>query len=271
MILFPKTALANGAGLPPFFEVNGKLSTPNPLQLYGITAQTFLIPQDYAPENYVVNTPLRFDIDQNQLALVVPEDALKDTKYDWDYGDGTTKVSGLSNIHSYTKIGSYILVLTISVYVSGSSTPTQFIDSFLINILPNTSFNTLPRAKVKINNQMVKDPLQDRLVTNFSNSIQFDASNSSGSGIVEYLWDFGDGSTSTQKVTTHQYSSKSFKTVVLRVKDKDGFISDDFVGLENGTNSSNQTNVENNYHQIVAILSIFIIFGVALLIRFLKR
>ena len=51
-----------------------------------------------------------------------------------------------------------------------------------------------------------------------------DASGSSDpdGNIVEYKWNWGDGSTSSGKTATHQYSNKNDYTIILTVKDDDG-------------------------------------------------
>lgn len=231
-LVFPSIAYANGAGLPPFFKINGKDSISNPLQTFGITAQSFLIPQDFAAENYIVNKPIDFTIDESQLEPVIPQELLGKAHFSWDFGDGK-KAEGLTNTHTYSKMGSYILALTINIYETNGQPPTQFIDSFLINVIPDNGY-TLPQAVITVNNQQVKDPLNKPLPINLKDSVDFDASSSkSQAKIVSYLWNFGDGETSTEKIVTHTYSSKYFSTVVLRVKDSNGFISDAFVGLSN--------------------------------------
>ena len=55
-------------------------------------------------------------------------------------------------------------------------------------------------------------------------SIRFDASQSRDPDgeIVEYIWDFGDGSTGKGKVVTHSYSTPGNYTVTLTVVDDDG-------------------------------------------------
>jgi hypothetical protein len=227
---------ANGAGLPAFFKVNGKLSISNPLQTFGITASSFLIPQDYAPENYVINNPISFEIDESPLQTVIPPDILKNTTYDWDYGDGA-KATGLKNSHAYSKIGSYILTLTINLHTSDPSAPTQFIDSYLINIIPEKGYSGFPQAVIKVNGTQIADPLKNIKDVNFSEPVALDALDSKSiAPITEYLWNFGDGETSIQPTVTHSYANQYFETVVLRIKNIDGFISDAFVGLRNNSN-----------------------------------
>lgn len=264
---FTTPVYANGAGLPAFFKVNGQLSKPNILQLYGITAQTFLIPQDFAPENYLVNSLINFEVDETPLYQVFPSQAFRNIKYSWDYGDGS-KAQGLKNTHSYSKIGSYILVLDIDIYTEVDQPPTKFIDSFLLNIVPDLNFKYLPKAVIKVDGMRATNPNTREIDLSFSKKISFDSSLSTPKeGIIEYLWNFGDGTTSTGKSASHKYSDNSFKTVVLRVKDSNGFISDDFVGLQN-TPPAKQDNSRRIYLGLaiaaVVLLGLFFI-------RFLKN
>jgi len=271
-LLLPEMALANGAGLPAFFKVNGKLSTPNPLQIYGITAQSFLIPQDFTSENYVVDKPIDFEIDKAPLQTVIPEDLISNTKFSWDFGDGN-KAEGLKNSHVYKKIGSYILILTINVYTDPAQPPTQFIDSFLLNIMPNKNYNKLPKAIIKINDKQLKSPYDKTQNINFNYPVYLDAGQSVAlsSEIVQYLWNFGDGETSSDPVTTHIYKTRqNYDTIVLRVKDKNGFISDAFVGLNNDTSVKPSTS-KNPLIQSDQMIAVSVIIVGVILFLYSKR
>ncbi len=254
--LSPTATYANGAGLPAFFTINDKLATSNPLQMYGITASSFLIPQDFAPEQYLVNQSIHFAIDESQLKTVIAEDYLLKTKFVWDYGDGD-KAEGLVNDHAYKHIGSYILKVTINVYSTDAAAPTQFIDSFLVNVIPEENFHNFPQAVITINGKQVKDPTKEILDFNYDEPITFDSTKSQvpSSSIVEYLWNFGDGQTSNQSVVKHKYDNKDFKVVVLQVKDTNGFLSDGFVSF---TDSSH---LKQNVTSPITKQILFIIIG----------
>ncbi len=273
IFIFPNRIYANGAGLPAFFKINDKYAISNPLQAFGITASSFLIPQDFAPENYIVNHPIHFQVDETQLQTVIPQDFLKKTKFSWDFGDGT-KADDLENSHTYTKIGSYILVLTINVYEADTSqAPTQFIDSFLMNILPENGNYTLPQAVIKVNKQQVIDPLNKPINIDYNKPITFDASSSTADGkIIDYIWNFGDGQTSTKPIVTHTYTNQYSNIVVLRVKDTNGFISDAFVGLTNSTDykkSSISSQNQNYLFDALLALPFLVLIGIG--IRLLKK
>lgn len=274
-LFLPQVVYANGAGLPPFFKINGKYSQSNPLQLYGITAQSFLLPQDFAPENYVVNQPITFRVDQSQLATVIPSNMLVNTKYVWDYGDGSNKADGLTHTHTYKKIGSYILILTINLSTGQNEPPTQFIDSYLLNILPSIDYQGLPHAVIKIGGKKVNGALSFNPVKlNYNYPVSFDASSSkSTSSLTQYLWNFGDGQTGTQPIMQHIYKQKGqagydYDVVVLRVKDKNGFISDSYIALNNDPTIKNNefTGNQNTSFYLEVILFSTIIVVVLLII-----
>lgn len=275
-LFLPQVAFANGAGLPAFFKINGKLSNPNPLQLYGITASTFLIPQDFTPENYVVNQPINFEIDETPLQTVIDPSLLKNTKYVWDFGDGSSKADGLTNTHTYAKSGSYILILIINIYDNQNQAPTQFVDSFLLNILPDKNFTNLPQAAIKVNGTLIKDPLNNRFAANLSKPMVFDASASkTPSKIVEYLWNFGDGSTGSNSSVKHTYTNPFVETVVLRIKDTNGFLSDAFVGINNdkSINGISQTSVSSKDSGIIefiySLVFVVILIGFSFFIKYI--
>lgn len=119
----------------------------------------------------------------------------------YDFGDGTT--STLQNpVHTYTTPGVY----DIKVYVYGSPQNGSCVDSMI-----KTAYVT------------VREPLADFMspvttacapaVINFSN-LSADADN--------YLWNFGDSTTSTNDTTTHIYTTPGTYTVSLIAQTNNG-------------------------------------------------
>lgn len=229
-LVFPRPAHAHLAGQLPFFKINGQFAGLYPVPLTSL--ENFNLPQDLAPANYLVNTPLNFEIDLSQFPGSA--DTAAQTRFTWDFADGQ-KGSGLRQTHTYTKIGSYIM----AIYAEDNLTKKpQLFESALINILPNANYQ-LPKAIIKISGKTSKDPLTDILRFNLNQTLKFDATTSvSANKITDYLWDFGDRLSSTEGKVNHNYS----KTLVngqgqvfpvLRVKDANGFIADTFVEVEN--------------------------------------
>jgi PKD repeat protein len=127
------------------------------------------------------------------LDLEITNTSIGATTYKWDYGDGSTTYIGNSPEHVYGKAGIYQLKLSAS---NGFCTDV-FTQAIKIADAPKAGF--LADVKSGCN----------QLTVTFQNI----SNNASG-----YLWDFGDGSFSTQKNPVHTYNFvKSPFTVKLTV------------------------------------------------------
>ena len=258
---------AHLAGQQPFFKINGQYANLYSVPLTSL--YNFDLPQDSASENYLVNQTINFELDKNRLPA--PAAVIEKTKFNWDFTDGEHS-QGLTVQHKFSKVGSYI----IKIYADDATTPKpQLIESTLINIIPSKDYS-LPQAKIVINGQSSKDPLTDILKGDFKNEFQLDGSTSSSSNkIEEYFWDFGDQKSATGSNTTHLYSQDLSQVfVVLRVKDSQGFIADNFVELLNEQNKSQasplpsrSTSKPNQFP--FALLGFFIFFGIIFMARWL--
>jgi hypothetical protein len=228
----PSTVSAHSVGQPPFFKVNDKYSI---LYFVPLTSlYNFNLPQDSAPQTYLINDHISFEIDTTQLP--VPPEIVAKTKFTWNLGDGS-KAEGLTVKHSYSKMGSFI----IDVYANDGTTPTpQLIEKVIINILPDKNYQ-LPQAVIKVNGQQSQDPLTDVLRFSLKQPIKLDAGGSTAksSQITSYFWDYGDQKSTKDPITTHAYQKDLTQVFpVLRVTDSNGFISDTFVEIENPDQSN---------------------------------
>ncbi len=123
--------------------------------------------------------------------------------YQWNFGDGSTG-SGEVTTHSYQSEGTYIITLTVTDANNKTDTASDTI-TVEANSPPTANFVFLPSSP-KINQ-----------------TISFDASSSTDDGeIVSYQWNFGDNTTATGRVTTHQYGTKDTYIVTLTVTDNGG-------------------------------------------------
>ncbi len=221
-------------GQPPYLKINGQYANLYPVPLTSLN--NFDLPQDLAPDNYLVNQPVSFELDKGRLP--VPPEIIEKTKFNFDFTDNTHE-QGLIVSHTFTKMGSYI----VKIYADDGTTPKpQIIESILVNIVPNKNY-LLPQAKIIVNDKFSKDPLTDILQFSFQDKLEFDARKSSGqASIVEFFWDFGDQKSAFGPTQTHQYPNDLSQTfVVLRVKDKNGFLGDAFVEIQNSLNGQNST------------------------------
>ena len=226
------TVSAHLIGQPPFLKINDQYANLYPVPVSSL--YNFDLPQDLSPENYLVNTPINFELDKDKLPA--PADIIAKTKFDWDFTDGTHG-QGLKLQHKFISNGSYI----VKIYADdGTTSKPQMLESVLINILPNINYQ-LPRAKILINGKESKDPLTDILQIDFTNEISFDGSKSnSANSIIEYFWDFGDQKSAKGINQTHNYPKDLSQVfVVLRIKDKNGFIADNFAEIQNSQNEQN--------------------------------
>lgn len=120
--------------------------------------------------------------------------------YVWDFGDGST--SSVKNpVHTYTKAGSYSVILKVTDGKSDAKELTQ----------------TITVADVEVAN---KAPVADfdyqasQLAVTFTNK----SSDADGDKLT-YAWDFGDGTSSTEQSPKHTYTKDGIYKVVLTVSD----------------------------------------------------
>ena len=120
--------------------------------------------------------------------------------YHWDFGDGTTSTEPMVE-HTYAAPGSYTVTLVVSDAFADSAPVTRTVE--VTNSAPVADF-------------------YQPLPTHWGHSVRFDGSLSSDPDwdpIVSSRWDFGDGTTSTEPVVDHVYSTPGSYTVTLVVSD----------------------------------------------------
>jgi hypothetical protein len=239
LFILPSHIFAHGPGQPPMFLINGKYSDYYPIQT---TTTVFDLPQDIAPETYLVNKPITFELDMKELANSVPEEVLNKTRFDWDFGDGK-KAEGVKNVHVYSKPGSYVLTILGEYEDGGQKISGQVVQTVLLHVLPKSDYK-LPQVEVKVNGkEMQEDPLTNPIHVNLRQYVQLDASESVVSSVknTSFVWDFGNDKSSTDATVLYKYDDSVFYVMpVVRVTDENGFFSDGYAHLlhdETVTNS----------------------------------
>ncbi len=122
----------------------------------------------------------------------------------WDFGDGDTETFyGESATHAYA----YPTLATVTLTVTNS----------------NGCYSTLQkRDLVRILPRVVPEIAVDkRFVCKSNDKVQF-SNESTGPGILSWLWDFGDGTTSTQKNPEHVFNKSGAFNVTLMVTSDEG-------------------------------------------------
>lgn len=157
----------------------------------------------YTPGNPTVEDIIEF------TATVTDSDG-EVTSYAWDFGDGTTTT--LENpTHVYGGQGTYVVRLTVEDEDAdgrvGSDTLQISVDASSpdTNKAPSVDFSYEPKA-----------PMAGGTV-----SFRQDAVDPDGS-IADWVWDFGDGATSSAPNPAHTYARAGTYTVELLVTDDEG-------------------------------------------------
>lgn len=128
------------------------------------------------------------------------------SSYYWDFGDGSTQQgSGTVQPHVYTAP----TVATVSLTVTNSFGCVNTLRKpNVVTVIPNL------RAGFSADRTILcreTDPVQ------FSNS-------SAGPGTLTYLWDFGDGTNSTERNPSHVFNRRGIFTVRLTVTSSEGCV-----------------------------------------------
>jgi PKD repeat protein len=126
--------------------------------------------------------------------------------YFWDFGDGTTSNTIGGTQHVYASPGNYSVCLT--VYQNG-----LFADS--CNYCTNINVAQNPGCSAYFS--IVQDS------TNlFNYTVYSYANGGSPNSLINYLWDFGDGATSTQAYPSHTYTGSGPYNLCLTITTQGG-------------------------------------------------
>ncbi len=261
-LFFPQPLLAHIAGQPPFFLINEKYADYYPV--YSTSLTDFTLPQDIAPDLYLINEPISFEIDTNLLPF--PPEVIEQMTFRWDFSDGTTG-DGTTNVHTYTKQGSYLLKIYADYGEYSDPNTKPVIQAVLLHVLPDKNYQ-LPKVAIKINETSIKDPIIDTVSFPPDEPIKFEAiGTETSSRIKSYFWDKGDGTSTTDSEFTITYTSDdpTYIFPFLRVFDENGFIVDSYVQIENGvTEDENATGsgwVRENALLILIGVNILLLLG----------
>jgi len=123
--------------------------------------------------------------------------------YFWDFSDGTN-ATGVTVDHSYLDNGTYTVTLTVTDNDGATDTATSV--KTVLNRPPVVGFTE--SAEIVYTNETIY----------FNASDSYDPEGT----IVNYFWDFGDGSNVTGVLVSHAYAGKGTYTVTLTVTDDDG-------------------------------------------------
>lgn len=124
--------------------------------------------------------------------------------YQWDFGDGETQPGyGNSMSHYYSAEQTATVSLTVT---NSYGCQASLVKPNIVEILP------------PINPSLTSDKA---LLCSLSDTVRF-TNSSTGPGPLQYLWDFGDGTSSPLTNPAHRYTAKSIYSVKLTVSNNVG-------------------------------------------------
>ncbi len=122
--------------------------------------------------------------------------------YSWDFGNGDT-ASGAIASYTYEQPGVYEVILTVNDGKGGTDTEKNTITVLEPQPVVEARFTATPTSG------------NDPLVVDFDSSSSVFPANA----VITYAWDFGDGTTSTEKNPSHTYNVVGSYAVTLTLSD----------------------------------------------------
>jgi PKD repeat protein len=129
--------------------------------------------------------------------------------WNWDFGDGNNSIAQ-NPVHTYTSPGTYTVTLVIETVDGCQDTATGQV---LVWPNPIASFSTIP-------------------VCDGDSMCFTDLSVANAASITSWLWNFGDGGTSTEQDPCHLYATNGIYNVTLTVTNSYGCVDDTTIAVE---------------------------------------
>jgi PGF-CTERM protein len=167
---------------------------------------TPLVPPNIRPKAVLTAAPTT--VFTNQLVRLSasgsndPDGTIPEGGYSWSFGDGELG-AGLEVFHRYTKPGIYVVLLTVKDDRGATGSATETI--YVMNIPPvaraGEDISTITLEKVWFSGAASSDPDGE---------------------VVQYRWDFGDGTQASGPLVAHAYQHSGPYMVRLIVVDDSG-------------------------------------------------
>ncbi|HRQ17991.1 MAG TPA: PKD domain-containing protein [Agriterribacter sp.] len=213
---FANTSAAGGASLLWDFGDGTQSSEPNPVKTYGAAGSyTVKLISNYAHCSDSVSKTIKITpkaaVDftaVNNLGCGVPLEVQFQNNtpgavsWLWDFGDGNTSTAQNPS-HTYTSVASYDVTLTVTTANGCGNTITK---PRFVRVIPTTVRIITAVDEGCVNAVTVHPVTEIRTVD----------------AIDSYLWDFGDGITSTNPTPTHTYTGTGVFPMKVTVTTVDG-------------------------------------------------
>ncbi|HYT77547.1 MAG TPA: PKD domain-containing protein [Vicinamibacterales bacterium] len=187
-------------------------ATPRSVSIELVPAGTIVLPSSPLKPSFTVPSPNVSDTVVFTATVVDASGAnatAQVASFQWDFGDGGS-ASGLTATHTFTKLGTFPVTLTITDALGRVAFITQAVTVGQGQI-PTATFVTSPSPPDVVVGQ----------------SLDFNASGSTaapGHVITVFAWNFGDGTldSSSGALVTHSYTTVGTYSVTLKVTDDAG-------------------------------------------------
>lgn len=217
-------AFAHVGGGPPFVKVNHKYCPNNP---YYQGESTINIPQDIAPDVYLQNKPISFEVDLDKLVnqLSITSDFINSITFRWSFLDGENLDKQISNIYQYGKTTTYTFpkpkTYLVAIEAKAPTDPEYItIDTVKVDVVPFQGYK-LPKISIAIGS----DDFSNQTPVLFVSKSKFDPSVSH----PMYLWGFAENKIQRGVSIEHSFAamtSPSLTYVYHRIIDDNGLMSD---------------------------------------------
>lgn len=145
----------------------------------------------FAPNTVTSNTPVVF-IDESSGGAA--------TSWSWDFGDGSPAVTQRNPTHFFDRVGTYVVRLSVT-NARGVSVAQRTVA--VLPAPPEPAFTFSPAVPMA------------------GSAVQF-ADSSGGGPVTSWLWNFGDGATSTQRNPSHTFAGNGSYDVRMTVTNVSG-------------------------------------------------
>ena len=130
----------------------------------------------------------------NSLTTDPTNTSVNAVQYFWDFGDGTTDTQADPPPHTYATVGDYTITLTATNADGCSDQTTQVVHVYAPPQVVIGAQNVCVGAVAQFSDQSITDP---------------------GNPVIQWAWDFGDGSVDSVQAPTHLYASAGIYSVSL--------------------------------------------------------
>jgi len=133
----------------------------------------------------------------------VVDDNITINNYNWNYGDATPSENGANPTHTFdANLNSYNILLEITTGFPSCDVSEQFTDFITLSQPANVGFTADPSGSCEA-------------------PVTISFTNTSDPGLT-YMWDFGDGTSSTETNPSHTFNSEGNYQVILTATDGTG-------------------------------------------------